>query len=94
MTVKHPSAEQPQPAQEVEASPGTKPQDQPQPRLSDLERGLLAGILIGEGHFGGDGRRPQISLEEALSDEVDAHVAGRIREMRRRYADFFARYER
>ena len=31
-------------------------------QISDLERGLLAGILIGEGHFGGDGRKPQITL--------------------------------
>ena len=30
--------------------------------LSDFERGLLAGILIGQGHFGGDGKQPQITL--------------------------------
>ena len=36
--------------------------EQPQPRLNDLERGLVAGILIGEGHFGGDGRHPHITL--------------------------------
>ncbi len=30
--------------------------------LSDFDRGLLAGILIGEGHFGGDGKQPQITL--------------------------------
>lgn len=29
---------------------------------SELEQGVLAGILIGEGHFGGDGRQPQVSL--------------------------------
>ena len=32
------------------------------PQLTDVERGLLAGILIGEGHFGGDGKKPQITL--------------------------------
>ena len=30
--------------------------------LSAFEQGLVAGILIGEGHFGGDGRQPQITL--------------------------------
>lgn len=28
-------------------------------RLTDFERGLVTGLLIGEGHFGGDGRAPQ-----------------------------------
>ena len=27
-----------------------------------FEQGLLLGILIGEGHFGGDGKQPQITL--------------------------------
>jgi hypothetical protein len=30
--------------------------------LTDIERGLVAGLLIGEGHFGGDGRYPHITL--------------------------------
>lgn len=30
--------------------------------LSDFDRGILVGILIGEGHFGGDGRQPQVTL--------------------------------
>jgi hypothetical protein len=115
------------------------------PALSDLQVGLLVGILIGEGHFGGDGRNPQITLrmhvrhealfrwlerlfprsrlygpyhhggrsyfqwmargpalaedvlpliEGVITDEIDGHVAGRIREMKANYADFFARYER
>lgn len=29
---------------------------------SDFEIGLLVGVLVGEGHFGGDGRNPQITL--------------------------------
>ena len=32
------------------------------PELSDFDRGLVAGILIGEGSFGGDGKQPQITL--------------------------------
>ena len=33
-------------------------------------------------------------VESVLTDEIDAHVAGRVREMRARYPEFFARYER
>jgi hypothetical protein len=111
--------------------------------LTDVERGVVAGVLIGEGHFGGDGRQPQVTLrmhvrhealfhwlaelfprsrlygpyhhggrhyyqwmargaalaeevlpavESVLSEELDAHVCGRVREMRERYASFFARH--
>ena len=38
--------------------------------LSDLERGLLAGILIGEGHFGGDGKQPQVTLRMHVRHEA------------------------
>lgn len=113
-------------------------------RLSDVERGLVAGILIGEGSFGGDGKYPQITLrmhtrhealflwlqarfprsrlygpyhhggrsyyqwmargvalaedvlpvvESVLSGEIDAHVFGRIQEMKAKYAAFFAAYD-
>lgn len=112
--------------------------------LTDLERGVVAGILIGEGHFGGDGKQPQVTLrmhvrheslfrwihglfprsrlygpydhggrhyyqwmargavlaedvlpvvESVLTHELDAHVAGRVAEMRRSYPDFFRRHE-
>ena len=30
--------------------------------LSPLEEGLIVGLLIGDGHFGGDGRKPQVTL--------------------------------
>jgi hypothetical protein len=30
--------------------------------LTDFERGVLVGVLIGEGHFGGDGKQPHITL--------------------------------
>ena len=30
--------------------------------LTPFERGILVGLLIGEGSFGGDGKQPQITL--------------------------------
>ena len=30
--------------------------------LSDFEVGYLVGVLVGEGHFGGDGKQPHITL--------------------------------
>jgi hypothetical protein len=30
--------------------------------LSDFDRGLFVGLLIGEGSFGGDGKQPQVTL--------------------------------
>jgi hypothetical protein len=115
----------------------------PSTDLADVDRGLVAGLLIGEGHFGGDGRYPHVTLrmhvrhealfhwlvarfprsrlygpydhggrhyyqwmargaalaedvlpvvESVLTDELDPHVAGRVREMKERYATFFAKY--
>lgn len=29
---------------------------------NDFEVGVLIGLLVGEGHFGGDGRQPQVTL--------------------------------
>jgi 16S rRNA (guanine527-N7)-methyltransferase len=120
--------------------------DKPQRReITDIERGLVTGLLIGEGHFGGDGKYPQITLrmhvrheaifhwlgelfprarlygpyhhggrsyyqwmargqvlaedvlpivESVLTDRIDTHVGARIRDMRARYPNFFARHER
>jgi hypothetical protein len=31
-------------------------------QLSDFDRGVFVGLLIGEGSFGGDGRQPQVTL--------------------------------
>ena len=31
--------------------------------LSDFEKGVLMGLLIGEGHFGGDGKQPQVTIK-------------------------------
>ncbi len=30
--------------------------------LTAFQEGFLVGILVGEGHFGGDGKQPQITL--------------------------------
>src|SRR5687768_17013968 len=30
--------------------------------LTPLEEGLIVGLLIGQGHFGGDGRQPQVTV--------------------------------
>lgn len=31
-------------------------------QLTDFERGVVVGLLIGEGSFGGDGKQPQVTL--------------------------------
>ena len=41
-----------------------------QRQLTDVERGLVVGVLIGEGHFGGDGRYPQITLRMHVRHEA------------------------
>ena len=33
-----------------------------QESISQFDAGFLVGVLVGEGHFGGDGRQPQITL--------------------------------
>jgi hypothetical protein len=40
------------------------------PDLSGFDRGLLLGVLIGEGHFGGDGRQPQVTLRMHVRHEA------------------------
>ena len=37
--------------------------------LTDVERGLVAGILISEGSFGGDGRQPHVMLRKHVRHE-------------------------
>jgi hypothetical protein len=36
---------------------------------SDFDKGVLIGVLVGEGHFGGDGRQPQITLRMHVRHE-------------------------
>ena len=37
---------------------------------TEFELGLLVGLLIGEGHFGGDGRQPQLTLRMHVRHEA------------------------
>ena len=37
--------------------------------LGDFERGVILGVLIGAGHFGGDGKQPQITLKMHVRHE-------------------------
>lgn len=41
--------------------------------LSDLELGIFLGLLIGEGHLGGDGRQPQLTLRMHTDHEALFH---------------------
>lgn len=43
------------------------------PQLTDFERGFLVGVLVGEGHFGGDGRQPQVTLRMHVRHEALFH---------------------
>lgn len=38
--------------------------------LSEFDRGLVVGLLIGEGSFGGDGRQPQVTLRMHVRHEA------------------------
>ena len=44
------------------SQPGPSTMDSTHPPLSDFDAGFLVGILVGEGHFGGDGKQPQVTL--------------------------------
>ncbi|MGH9379822.1 MAG: hypothetical protein ACRD2Z_04315 [Thermoanaerobaculia bacterium] len=49
--------------------------------LTSFEEGYLVGVLVGEGHFGGDGRQPQITLRmhtdhEALFRWLEGRLPG------------------
>ena len=37
--------------------------------LDPVEEGFLIGVLVGEGHFGGDGKQPQITLRMHIRHE-------------------------
>src|SRR6202035_368509 len=39
------------------------------PDRDDLSVGFLLGLLVGEGHFGGDGRQPQVTLRMHVRHE-------------------------
>ncbi|MGI8802532.1 MAG: hypothetical protein ACR2KV_10215 [Solirubrobacteraceae bacterium] len=40
------------------------------PALTPLEQGIVVGVLIGEGSFGGDGKQPQITLRMHVRHEA------------------------
>ena len=42
----------------------------PDELLTPLEEGLIVGLLIGHGHFGGDGRKPQVTLRMHVRHEA------------------------
>src|SRR5713226_6048105 len=55
--------------------------DQPQRTIEPMELGILLGVLVGEGSFGGDGRQPSITVRmhtrhEALFRRLLAIVPG------------------
>jgi hypothetical protein len=38
--------------------------------LTDFERGVVVGLLVGEGSFGGDGKQPQVTLRMHVRHEA------------------------
>jgi hypothetical protein len=38
--------------------------------LSDIDRGIAAGLLLAQGSFGGDGRQPQVTLRMHVRHEA------------------------
>ena len=51
--------------------------------VTEFDEGLMTGLLISGGHFGGDGRQPQVTLRlhvrhEALLRWVDRSFPGGI----------------
>jgi hypothetical protein len=50
-------------------SRGSRSPARAKPRLDAFSRGFLIGLLVGEGHFGGDGRQPQVTLRMHVRHE-------------------------
>jgi hypothetical protein len=42
-------------------------------QLSEFERGVFVGLMVGEASFGGDGRQPQITLRMHVRHEALFH---------------------
>jgi hypothetical protein len=40
------------------------------PGMDARDEGIVVGLLIGEGHFGGDGRQPQVTLRMHVRHEA------------------------
>jgi len=43
------------------------------PALTDVDRGIVCGLLLSQGSFGGDGRQPQITLRMHVRHERLMH---------------------
>jgi hypothetical protein len=43
------------------------------PDISAFDRGVVVGLLIGEGSFGGDGKQPQVTLRMHVRHEALFH---------------------
>lgn len=41
-----------------------------EPAITSFERGVVVGLLIGEGSFGGDGKQPQITVRMHVRHEA------------------------
>ena len=41
--------------------------------ITPFDRGLVVGLLIGEGSFGGDGKQPQVTLRMHVRHEALFH---------------------
>src|SRR5438093_8458646 len=41
--------------------------------LNDFSAGFFIGLLVGEGHFGGDGKQPQVTLRMHVRHETLFH---------------------
>lgn len=50
-------------------APGPDPPASAADARDDLSTGFLLGLLVGEGHFGGDGRQPQVTLRMHVRHE-------------------------
>lgn len=63
--------------------PPARPMRAPAADLTPFEIGTLIGLLVGEGHFGGDGRIPHVTLRmhtrhERLFRWIVSHFGGRL----------------
>lgn len=56
--------------------------------LTDFERGLIVGILVGEGSFGGDGRQPQVTVRMHTRHEALFHQLVRVFPRTRLYGPY------
>jgi hypothetical protein len=56
--------------------------------LPDFDVGVLVGLLVGEGHFGGDGKQPQVTLRMHTDHEALFHWLLRLLPASRLYGPY------